>query len=78
MDYGMIWKIEKAKFYAEERDERIKFNAFRAEVIGDNSNHPVSYEEGEWHCDCIFFSTRRVCSHTMSIERVLQNMVEMG
>lgn len=77
MDYGMIGKIEKAKYYAEER-ERIKFESLRARINGDNNAHVVSYENGEWHCDCDFFQSRHVCSHTMAMERILTNMVEMG
>lgn len=77
MDYGMIGKIEKAKFYAEERD-RIHFQSLRVNIRGDNSTHWVSYDDGNWQCDCDFFGTRGVCSHTMTMERVLGNMVEMG
>lgn len=78
MDYGMIGKIEKSKIYADERDDRIQFEALRANVNGDNHNHVVSYDMGKWTCDCTFFATRGVCSHTMTLERVLRNMVEMG
>ena len=83
MDYGMIGKIEKAKYYAEERADRIQFESFQARIIGDNSHrHLVSYvdesENGHWNCTCDFFRTRGVCSHTMTMERVLRNMVEIG
>lgn len=78
MDYGMIGKIEKAKYYAEERDHRIQFDSLRASINGDNGDHKVAYEDGVWHCDCDFFNTRNVCSHTMALERVLRNMVEVG
>jgi hypothetical protein len=79
MDAGMISKIEKAKIYAEEGGERIEFEALRARVRGDNnSDHVVEYHGGEWKCDCGFFQTRHVCSHTMALERVLRNMVELG
>jgi hypothetical protein len=78
MDYGMIGKIEKAKIYAEERADRIKFEALRVKISGDNHAHEVSYDGGQWTCDCNFFKTRNVCSHTMAMERVLQNMVQMG
>lgn len=78
MDYGMIGKIEKAKFYAEERD-RIQFESLRVTLEGDNDQvHRISYDNGEWECDCSFFGTRRVCSHTMAMERILTDMVEMG
>jgi hypothetical protein len=74
MDYGMIGKIEKSKRYAEER-ERIQFVSFEASIEGTNNAHKVRFEQGEWHCDCDFFITRGVCSHTMAMERILNNML---
>ncbi len=74
MDYGMIGKIEKAKRYAEER-ERIHFEAFRATFDGDNNPHTVEFSQGGWKCDCDFFVTRGVCSHTMALERILDRML---
>jgi hypothetical protein len=74
MDYGMIGKIEKAKRYAEERD-RIKFLSFNVTFDGDNNPHMVSYNDGRWDCDCSFFKSRGVCSHTMALERILDDMV---
>lgn len=78
MDYGMIGKIEKAKFYAQEREQRIHFESFRVRVDGDNSVHTVTYDEGKWHCDCDFFKGRGYCSHSMAMERVLENMVQIS
>jgi hypothetical protein len=78
MDYGMIGKIEKARIYAEER-ERIQFQSLHVNIRGDNDmTHDVRYNGGRWLCDCDFFQTRGVCSHTMAMERVLANMVELG
>jgi hypothetical protein len=77
MDYGMIGKIEKAKFYSEER-ERIRFDSFQVAFQGDNHSHVVGYDQATWTCDCVFFASRSVCSHTMALERVLQDMVELG
>lgn len=74
MDYGMIGKIEKAKRYAEERN-RIHFEQFRVVLEGDNNLHTVQYEQGRWQCDCDFFKTRGVCSHTMALERILEGMI---
>ncbi len=74
MDYGMIGKIEKAKRYADER-ERIRFEQFTVTFDGDNNPHTVMYAEGSWHCDCNFFASRGVCSHTMALERILDQMV---
>lgn len=79
MDYGMVSKIEKAKMYAEER-ERFQFEMLRVKIQGDNNENPhiVEYHNGVWSCDCDFFASRRVCSHTMAVERILRDMVELG
>ncbi len=79
MDYGMIGKIEKAKIYAEESSDRVRFETLRVTMKGDNgSTHEVSYDHGTWKCDCDFYATRGVCSHIMAMEKVLPNMVELG
>jgi hypothetical protein len=74
MDYGMIGKIEKAKRYAEERT-RIHFDSFTVTFDGENSQHTIHYDAHGWKCDCHFFQSRKVCSHTMALERVLKGMV---
>jgi hypothetical protein len=74
MDYGMIGKIEKAKRYAEERD-RINFEEFVVTFDGENNPHTVRFNTGTWQCDCDFFQSRGVCSHTMALERILEQMI---
>jgi hypothetical protein len=74
MDYGMIGKRDKARRYAQERN-RIHFNSFKVTMDGENNPHHVTYENGNWQCDCDFFRTRNVCSHTMALEIVLENML---
>jgi hypothetical protein len=74
MDSGMIGKIEKSKRYAQERD-RICFQSFKATLMGENGPHAVSYEGGEFSCDCSFFSSRGRCSHTMAMEIILEEML---
>jgi hypothetical protein len=74
MDTGMIGKIEKSKLYAQER-ERIRFDNFRVVLNGKHGLHVVEYVEGAWTCDCDFFQTRGVCSHTMALERILTGML---
>jgi hypothetical protein len=74
MDYGMIGKIDKAKRYAHER-ERIKFESFKAVLNGRNNPHVVEYHDGVWICDCDFFLSRGVCSHSMALERILAGML---
>ena len=77
MDSGMIGKIEKAKRYAEERD-RIKFESFKATFEGENNPHTVTFEADEWSCDCDYFMTRGVCSHTMALERILEGTIPLS
>jgi len=77
MDYGLIGKIEKAKRYAEERG-RITFTNFTATFEGENNDHTVTYDNGQWHCDCDFFQTRGRCSHTMALEMILEGMVDIA
>lgn len=75
MDYGLIGKIEKAKFYAAE-PERITFDSFSVQIEGDSGQtHAVRFDNNEWSCECSFFSSRGYCSHTMAMERVLGQMV---
>ena len=75
IDSGTISKIQKAKMYAEEKDERIKFNSFSVEIAGENNRHVTTFDRGQWSCDCHFFDTHGHCSHTMAMERVLGPML---
>lgn len=77
MDYGLIGKFEKAKRYAKER-ERIEFKQFKVTFEGENNDHTVTYDEGVWGCDCDFFQSRGRCSHTMALETILEDMVELA
>ncbi len=77
MDYGMIGKMEKAKRYAEER-ERIVFKQFKVLFTGNHNDHTVTYEDGEWGCTCEFFHSRGRCSHTMALELILEQMVDIA
>lgn len=74
MQSSLIGKIEKAQRYAQERD-RIKFSAFTASFRGENADHTVSYEDGQWHCSCSFFSKWGLCSHTMALQKILVPML---
>ncbi len=77
MDSGMVSKIEKARRYAEDKT-RVRFDRFEVGFKGDNSDHAVSYDGGNWQCDCRFFAQRGVCSHTMAMERILAGMLPEG
>ncbi|MQF65102.1 hypothetical protein FIM04_03155 [SAR202 cluster bacterium AC-409-J13_OGT_754m] len=71
---SVISKIEKARRYSLEKD-RIQFNNFKASIRGDNRQHLITYEYGQWSCDCVFFTENMVCSHTMAFQRLLEPML---
>lgn len=66
-------KKEKAKRYAEERN-RIRIDALSVTFDGDNNPHIVHFKQGAWQCDCDFFVTRGLCSHTMALEYMLEGV----
>lgn len=74
MQSSLIGKIEKAKRYAQEPG-RITIDSFASTFRGENDTHSVSLQNGHWHCTCDFFAERDVCSHTMALEKILQQML---
>ncbi len=74
MQSSLIGKIEKAKRYARET-ERVTFSEFLVEFRGEHDNYITSYKDGRWRCSCHFFSSWGLCSHTMALERILDNML---
>jgi len=69
--------VEKANRYTHEKD-RIQFQSFEAVFHGENSEHHFGYTGNKWHCDCDFFKSRGVCSHTMAMERLLTGMLDVA
>ena len=74
MQSSLIGKIEKARMYASE-PHRMHVDNLQVTFRGDNTEHEVSISDDTWHCNCGFFATWQVCSHTMAIERVMNGMV---
>jgi len=75
MDSSMIGKIEKAKRYAAEKERRVVFKQFRVSLAGDNNTYDVAFDAGRWTCGCKYFASHGLCSHTMTMERVLGTML---
>ena len=69
-------RIIKARQYAQERDQRIRVHSFEVELHGEHANHIVTYNSGNWTCDCEEFQLRGVCAHTMAMEEILGDAVE--
>ncbi len=76
MDSALVRKMQKAKQYAEEREDRVRFLRFEVEVRGNHGYHVVRYDTGQWLCDCSFFRQRGRCSHTMALEYILEGMLD--
>ena len=74
MQSSLIGKIEKAKRYAQERD-RITFSELSVNFRGEHDDYTTGLKDGKWHCSCLFFSRWGLCSHTMALERILDNML---
>jgi hypothetical protein len=74
MDSSIIGKIDKARKYAEEK-ERVSINRFSATFQGNHNSYDVSFNAGAWDCECHFFATRAVCSHTMALQRMLDDVL---
>lgn len=69
MKPSIIDEYESALVYAEEPN-RIKLDSFKIAFRGDYNNYVITYDQGVWHCNCLFFKSRGTCSHTMAIFRV--------
>ena len=74
MDSSIIGKIDKARKYAEEKD-RVSINSFSATFQGNHNSYDVTFQSGSWDCECHFFATRSVCSHTMALQRMLDDVL---
>jgi hypothetical protein len=74
MQSSLIGKIEKAKRYAQEKN-RVTFRELTVKFRGENSDYDVTFKDGKWHCTCSFFSQWGLCSHTMALEKILENML---
>ncbi len=74
MNSSIIGKIEKARQYAEEKD-RVNITSFAATFKGNHDQYDVRFEDGAWRCECHFFANRGVCSHTMALQRILDEML---
>ncbi len=74
MQSSLIGKVEKANRYAQEPG-RVTFTELSVRFRGEHNDYETGYKDGEWHCSCHFFSTWRLCSHTLALERILGNML---
>lgn len=74
MDSSIVSKIDKSRTYAEEK-ERVTISTLQARFDGNHNTYQVTFDESGWDCQCHYFDTRGVCSHTMALERILEGML---
>jgi len=74
MHSSLIGKIQKAKLYAQER-ERVTIETMTVRFRGDHATYTVTFDHGQWHCECRFFGSWGTCSHTMAMQRILGVML---
>jgi len=74
MRSSLIGKIDKANRYARE-PERVSVLDFRAIFRGEHDQYTINYRDGRWHCDCHFFASWGLCSHTMALQKILSPML---
>ena len=74
MDSSIVSKIEKSRTYAEQK-ERVTITTLQASFDGNHNTYQITYDGAGWNCQCHYFDTRGVCSHTMALERILEGML---
>ena len=74
MQSTLIGKIEKAKRYAQEK-KRVRFSALTAKFQGEHDLYSLEYSEGKMRCTCEFFAHHGLCSHTMALQKILEEML---
>lgn len=74
MSSSFIGKVDKARKYAEEK-ERINITTFNATFHGNHDTYNVTFDAGNWKCQCHFFEGHQTCSHTMALQRILDDIL---
>lgn len=74
---NVVSDVDKANRYALEKD-RIHLRAFDVSFHGDNDDHRITFNEGDFDCACSFFHSRHVCGHSMAIEKLLGRMIKVN
>ena len=75
MDSGLIGKLDKAKRYAQE-PHRFHFEALTVKIDGENNSHFFRFADNKWDCDCDYFRSRGVFTHSLTLTNyILKGMV---
>jgi hypothetical protein len=72
---NIVSDVKKAHRYADET-ERMRITQFVASVRGDNKEHTVTYDHGNWTSTSSYFKSHGICAYTMALERILKGLIE--
>jgi hypothetical protein len=71
---GWAYAQRPDEFYEWLDEEHVKFK-------GDDGDHLLTLQDGEWHCDCARFASLKrekyvavFCQHTLGLERALPSI----
>ena len=65
--HALLKKIEKARKYLSE-PERFTVKDSKAELKSEHALRRLTYRDGEWNCNCDFFSQHTICSHSIAVK----------
>ena len=74
MTSDAIGRVQKALQYSSE-PRRVSIKTFSATFEGNHSTHEVIYNQEHWSCDCQSYSSHNVCSHTMALQSILDQIL---
>lgn len=68
---SLLRKIEKARNYISEPERFVQTHR-NVTLRSEHGIRTLALEEGEWKCDCDFFTTHHICSHSIATEEYLR------
>ena len=74
MTSDAIGRVHKALQYSSEPG-RVTIKTFSATFEGNHRVHEVSYNQDQWSCNCPSYSSQNICSHTMALETILDQIL---
>ncbi|MEC9308498.1 MAG: hypothetical protein VX966_03215 [Chloroflexota bacterium] len=74
MTSSFIGRVQKARQYSSE-PTRVSIRNLTASFNGNHGTYDVSFDLGEWKCECPSFPSENICSHTMALQNILEQML---
>lgn len=68
----LLLKIEKAKKYVLEPERFTKKDSGEVFLTSEHATRKLIYQNGQWKCDCQFFSQYSICSHVIATKEFIK------